>query len=930
MKILKSERRWCVRTIRKVPYSSFNEPGDMRNPQTWISFQEANELWKSHPVKFNGLGFYLGMINLEERRCLCGIDIDAIKNNNNTHNPLANSILDRFRGTYAEKSPSGGGYHIICYVDLDYFPYEVNNYPYSFNIRDIGLEVYIGKFTNRYLTYTGDILPGFQDEITDQTENVQWLLNHYMLKPENKRSIAIRQRTTLGAVSRPHLNHHADFDLKRRLGKIKYADGEKFKKLYIDGDTENYPSPSEADFALLCLMVPWLEGDEEKLDEAFRGSALYQKNGRSAKWDEKRGQLTYGQMSIQNAIRAVTLPYYSESPDYAKGDSIKPEDIVRYIDEEQKAGGDKITVLPFACGTGKSSAISYKIAEVLQDGGTDGMIILTDRIERMYEYPAPKNEGLAELKEYIGKHKSEICVLEGSTINEVRDIIPQFRILIMTTQRFFEWLTVDEIKGYTHWKKGERSLILIDETPILQELHTVTLDSVNLVKRIFSERISGRANRDEQDWCRAQWKKIIDKLDDYVYRCNDGSKNKFFFFKGSAGQATEDDVRFMKFVSVNQGAFIRKNTESINAIRAAVNFLTQWGITDTSEQKKSTSKTKLYTLIDNKYKLFAAGVKTIILDGTAELSCDYYDERFDVKVIPECRRRLDRLSIHPVNRASTKETIKSYDRKGQQKLAENIRNFVWNQEKDGRKVVFTYKDGDGLYLESELKKKFNYNPEDDNVDHFGDIRGKNVYGDANTIVQFGLNQFPKPCYMLYYLNNNPDQLQRLKESEDETWASNMLAELENNTEINRLRYMLILNDIEQNFFRGVIRNSGSEKREHYYVFFKLSMYQDMIRLMRLRYWPLGGRIREIKKPVEFIKQRTNNRTDGRKTNVQILTEWLQTCRFMRVFSYSDITKETGLTTQQISKIRANRSEIKKIFESWNIGDGNYRKTTELT
>jgi len=59
------------------------------------------------------------------------------------------------------------------------------------------------------------------------------------------------------------------------------ADGEKFEKLW-KGWSENYPSESEADLALCCMLAFWTGGDYEKIDYLFRASKRYRE-----KWERE-------------------------------------------------------------------------------------------------------------------------------------------------------------------------------------------------------------------------------------------------------------------------------------------------------------------------------------------------------------------------------------------------------------------------------------------------------------------------------------------------------------------------------------------------------------------------------------------------------------------------------------------------------------------
>lgn len=71
------------------------------------------------------------------------------------------------------------------------------------------------------------------------------------------------------------------FDVVAALRKQK--NGEKFIKLFDEGDASDYGSQSEAD-AALCAMIAFRVGsDVEAIDNVFRESKLYRD-----KWGERR------------------------------------------------------------------------------------------------------------------------------------------------------------------------------------------------------------------------------------------------------------------------------------------------------------------------------------------------------------------------------------------------------------------------------------------------------------------------------------------------------------------------------------------------------------------------------------------------------------------------------------------------------------------
>jgi primase-polymerase (primpol)-like protein len=63
------------------------------------------------------------------------------------------------------------------------------------------------------------------------------------------------------------------------------------------GEDARYPSHSEAVWAFLQQLKFWTYGDAEQTERIFRTSGLY-----DAKWDEKRGPITFGAAELRKVF----------------------------------------------------------------------------------------------------------------------------------------------------------------------------------------------------------------------------------------------------------------------------------------------------------------------------------------------------------------------------------------------------------------------------------------------------------------------------------------------------------------------------------------------------------------------------------------------------------------------------------------------------
>lgn len=260
--------------INKIPFAAGGGATGTNEKyrHTWVSYNEALDSMKKQSTA--GLGFVIP-------KSYFFLDID----NKSLTDPFVQNLLEHFN-SYTERSVSGNGIHIYGKCDFTKLPtYTDKNgnlkldKAYYMKNPNNHLELYIGGLTNRFAAFTGDVI--LNEPLKESTEAVLLTLDKNMRKTEkaiysNKRNVA-----------------RATFDIVCNLRKQK--NGDKFKKLYDDGDISDYASHSEAD-AALCAMIAFRTGpDPLAIDDIFRTSALYRE-----KWNRD----DYREATINAGIEA--------------------------------------------------------------------------------------------------------------------------------------------------------------------------------------------------------------------------------------------------------------------------------------------------------------------------------------------------------------------------------------------------------------------------------------------------------------------------------------------------------------------------------------------------------------------------------------------------------------------------------------------------
>lgn len=292
---IKKHIQWCVYKIeppqkegqheRKIPINPITGDGaSSSDPNTWVDFDTAYRLYKESN-EYDGLGFFFNNDYI-------GIDIDdipeeikAFKDNPNNPNNTINWLNRLTKHSYLEVSQSGNGIHAIV----------KGSYTYTANRKD-NYEIY-GK--RRFFALTGNILNNQRTIKTISKNNLKDLYTSTVGRDANK-----TQKLVEVKQEQPISN---SLSIEEIINKM-YASsrGVQIKHL-MDGNIEGYVSDSEADMALCNFLAFWTSKDPNKMDAIFRKSKLMR-----PKWDEMRGAMTYGQLTIEKAIQDTPNAYTGE------------------------------------------------------------------------------------------------------------------------------------------------------------------------------------------------------------------------------------------------------------------------------------------------------------------------------------------------------------------------------------------------------------------------------------------------------------------------------------------------------------------------------------------------------------------------------------------------------------------------------------------
>jgi putative DNA primase/helicase len=235
-------------------------------PETWEEFFKAEYYRKRY--KYQGL-----VLALDKDIVFIDLDHAINKESGEIISPEAKRLLELLPDTYAERSVSGTGIHILFRGNLPDDAYKRND--------EKGIEIYS---TKRFICITGDLIDN-RSELKDYSERIADIAYEFTgRRPPPREYIPMPSSAT-------------DAELIEEIRSSRQ--GTKFNTLY-GGDMSAYPTHSHADSALVFMLAWWTQ-DPSQIDSIFRSSGLFRE-----KWDSSRGNMTYGGLLIDDALSHVT------------------------------------------------------------------------------------------------------------------------------------------------------------------------------------------------------------------------------------------------------------------------------------------------------------------------------------------------------------------------------------------------------------------------------------------------------------------------------------------------------------------------------------------------------------------------------------------------------------------------------------------------
>jgi len=294
------------------------DPAKTNDPGTWGTFDQAVKALDQSSLN-KGLGF---IFTGEDH--IVGIDFDHCIDNDKIH-PSVEALIKSIN-TYAEKSPSGTGLHLILKGDIDLSQGK------KIKLKE-GMEAQFFSDTG-YLTFTGGKLDGYPSIIAEDSKALKAIYDQIISSspsPPKPSQESKGQNPSLEITSKIPAET-VDEAIKEQLklmfewlnvgpkikaifeGRLDFLDPEKDPKLFLNGK----PDLSAIELSLMSYAAKATKNNPVMMEAIYQKSKLVR-----PKWKEihSKGK-TYGQMTIEKAIEGNPT---EDNFAFANQSTIKPK-----------------------------------------------------------------------------------------------------------------------------------------------------------------------------------------------------------------------------------------------------------------------------------------------------------------------------------------------------------------------------------------------------------------------------------------------------------------------------------------------------------------------------------------------------------------------------------------------------------------------------
>lgn len=563
---------------------------------------------------------------------------------------------------------------------------------------------------------------------------------------------------------------------------------------------------------------------------------------------------------------------------------------------------DRVNVFPLMCGVGKTTYLRYLISDAIRE--QFGLIVITDRLDNLNRIITSEID--EEFNEFIKDNSNKVTMLRSDNIKDEWNELYKKPIVLMSTQRYFN-LDIDAIRQLTN----NRNKIVFDEKPFILECRKIDIKTLNDIDTALKQGLNDTIYQSDKEYLINTFKTINFKLQTLLQENEQQNVDYKLERLFNPQEFIFDKLELVKFFdafSMYQSDLIKYDSKTVKAVEALQTLINEGGIVISEKKIKKKSHERydnyFYVVVNNSDKLTTANANVFVLDGTADISPEYTLNCFNVVNCSGFQRGLSKLNLNIIDLNTSKTKLTTTGIKTD-KYIDKIIEYI-KSEPEHYDCLFTYQ-----AIEDKFKNYFT-------TAHFGKIKGTNAFRGKQNITQVGLSVLPHSLYFLL-----AGAINRYNCHNDLT---NIVYDYDT---VDNIMCRFILADLEQNIFRGCIRNETNKEMMNYLLFCnyenlstltdRTSKLKDIVDGKKLkkmifdRYSKLGATIIFKKTPIEFKLLKAKERKQD--TNTKKILEWCNSKPSGYIFKISELKQDLNIKDKTLDKLREKDSIIKDMFNN---------------
>lgn len=598
-----------------------------------------------------------------------------------------------------------------------------------------------------------------------------------------------------------------------------------------------------------------------------------------------------------------------------------------------------VTVVPAPCGFGKSSIteeiLKTKIEDIKNKKTTDGIIIVTNKLDALREAKSRLEDGYSYILEgwneeicnnkEMKKNSNKICPSDCPYFSKCKMIKQQqeqkdFPILFLTNARLKD--SKENINIYANWNKGKRTILLIDEKPVIEDTLKINTKLLNDIDTALSQ-LNYKLIEDKE-LLKKKWNNIRNKFEEDIFANYRSKYTRFIVSRKSNEIICKNDKEFMELWNKYMKDDFRLELTHINRALSEGGLYVSC-LNDNYYSKKKKDNEFIATIgYRNLREMYSNNFKTIIFDGTGlyDKSYENLEEDGDLKFLYiDNPRNYDNVKI----KVFEEHRLSKFNFNEKKYLINGLADFINFSLKTsfGNVFVVTYKEKAQILGEKiKTKKVIRFDDETNSLYYFGNTKGSNDMSECTKMYQLGWETMPDYEYLISFLCTCVDWDKTLdsclvlkkaeelsekfiyKEREEEGCCTRFKSKRFGFSNIDNFKRFDTVVKFYQEVHRTKLRDYNYKEEIEVNLFKNEKMIFNMIQFMLP-----NCKINYKKEEISFIKKA---KTQGRKakegkekTNPQILLNYIENLEKGTIVKMKDLIDGSGLSRDQIKRAKDN-------------------------